>query len=171
MARLIRNATRIYLLQADHCIRKHVYCPDERAPSVFLDKDLLGIVSPKIIQEGRGRFKHITILTVRIRTDRPKQIAQTRSDAADHIRNTVNSGIVQLTHITLGIFFSRRHNEIFFVFCQKKDLSFHCKLSPLGTICMKCQILFSGKNKKKNVTNLSSAENFIQSVKHLLHYS
>ena len=108
MARLIRNATRIYLLQADHCIRKHVYCPDE---SVFLDKDLLGIVSPTIIrgwiQEGRGRFKHITILTVRIRTDRPKQTAQTRSDAPDHIRNTVNSGIVQLTHSTLGIFFQQ----------------------------------------------------------------
>ena len=32
-----------------------------------------------------------------------------------------------------------------------------CKLSPLETICMKCQFLFSGKN-KKNITNLSSAE-------------
>ena len=27
----------------------------------------------------------------------------------------------------------------------------------METICMKCQILFSGKN-KKNITNLSSAE-------------
>ena len=32
-----------------------------------------------------------------------------------------------------------------------------CKLSPLETICMRSQILFSGKN-KKNITNLSSAE-------------
>ena len=30
-------------------------------------------------------------------------------------------------------------------------------MSPLETICMECQILFSGKN-KKNITNLSSAE-------------
>ena len=32
----------------------------------------------------------------------------------------------------------------------------------METICMKCQILFSGKN-KKNITNLSSAE-FAQRV-------
>ena len=31
------------------------------------------------------------------------------------------------------------------------------KLSPLDTVCMLCQNLFSGKN-KKNVTNLSSVE-------------
>ena len=32
-----------------------------------------------------------------------------------------------------------------------------CKLSPVETICMECQILFSGKN-KKNMTNVLSAE-------------
>ena len=32
-----------------------------------------------------------------------------------------------------------------------------CKLSSKLTICMKCHILFSGKN-KKNLINLSSAE-------------
>ena len=32
-----------------------------------------------------------------------------------------------------------------------------CKLSPGETICMNCQILLSGKN-KKNVTNILSAE-------------
>ena len=32
-----------------------------------------------------------------------------------------------------------------------------CKLSPKRTICMKCQILFSRKN-KKNIISLSSAE-------------
>ena len=35
------------------------------------------------------------------------------------------------------------------------------------TICMKCQILFSGKNKKKYF-NMSSAENFTQCAKCLL---
>ena len=30
-------------------------------------------------------------------------------------------------------------------------------LHPMETICMKCQILFSGKN-KKNIINLSSVE-------------
>ena len=47
---------------------------------------------------------------------------------------------------------------IFFSYFPRKtgfDISF--KLSPLGTICMRCQILSSGKN-KKNITNLSSVE-------------
>ena len=37
-------------------------------------------------------------------------------------------------------------------------------MSPKETICMKCQILFSGKN-KKNIINLSSAENAQRVVK------
>ena len=32
-----------------------------------------------------------------------------------------------------------------------------CKLSLMETICMKCQLLFSGEN-KKNITNLSPVE-------------
>ena len=64
---------------------------------------------------------------------------------------------------TLGKIFSIRHFEIFFFFYfpKKQDLTFHanclqwiqktgfnisCKLSPMKTICMKCQILFSGEN-------------------------
>ena len=50
--------------------------------------------------------------------------------------------------------FSRQHTEIFFLFSQKTDTYISYKMSPLGTICMKWQILFSGKN----VINLSSAE-------------
>ena len=46
---------------------------------------------------------------------------------------------------------------IFSYFFQKTEFDISCKLSPLETICMKCQILFSGKN-KKNIINLSSAE-------------
>ena len=60
---------------------------------------------------------------------------------------------------TLGKFFSKQHIEIFFVFSQKTGLDIVCKLSPLETTCMKCQILFSGKN----ITNLASAE-FAQRV-------
>ena len=37
---------------------------------------------------------------------------------------------------------------------RKTEFDTLCKLSPLETICMKCQILFSGKNKKNN-TNVS----------------
>ena len=33
-----------------------------------------------------------------------------------------------------------------------------CKLSPYKTICMECQSLLSGKNKKKDIVNLLSAE-------------
>ena len=36
----------------------------------------------------------------------------------------------------------------FSYFSQKTRLDISCKLSPMETICMKCQILFSEKNKK-----------------------
>ena len=44
--------------------------------------------------------------------------------------------------------------NIFLIFPRKEGLM---QVSPMKTICMKCQILFSGKNKKKGKT-LSSAE-------------
>ena len=40
----------------------------------------------------------------------------------------------------------------FFFFSQKTGFDISCKLSPIETICMKCQILFSGKNKKKYIS-------------------
>ena len=43
---------------------------------------------------------------------------------------------------------------ILFLFSQKTGFDISCKLSPLETICMKCQILFSGKNKN----NMLSAD-------------
>ena len=54
-------------------------------------------------------------------------------------------------------------------FFQKTGYDILCKLSPKETICMKCQILFSGKN-KKNIINLSSAENAqrVVKVKHIV---
>ena len=53
----------------------------------------------------------------------------------------------ELTHSTLGKNFSR-HFEIFF---SKKKIGFDisCKLSPLETICIKCQSLFSGEKIRK----------------------
>ena len=58
----------------------------------------------------------------------------------------------------LGKNFSRQHYEILFYFSpRKQNLTTLCKLSPKETVCMKCQILFSGKN-KKNIISLSSAE-------------
>ena len=50
----------------------------------------------------------------------------------------------------------RQHFETFFLFFLAKGFDALCKLSPKETICMKCQILFSRKN-KKNIS-LSSAE-------------
>ena len=47
--------------------------------------------------------------------------------------------------------------KYFIHFPQKTRLDISCKLSPMETICMKFQILFTGKHKKK-FTNLSSAE-------------
>ena len=54
----------------------------------------------------------------------------------------------ELTHSTVDKNFSRRHLEYFSFFSQKTGFDISCKLSPLETICMKCQILFPGKNKK-----------------------
>ena len=48
--------------------------------------------------------------------------------------------------------------DIVHIFSRKQDLTFHANcLNPMETICMKCQILFSEKN-KKNIINLSSSE-------------
>ena len=48
--------------------------------------------------------------------------------------------------------FSRRYTEMFFfllIFFEKTGLIISFKLSQRETIWMKCQILFSGENKKK----------------------
>ena len=66
--------------------------------------------------------------------------------------------LFDITLSTLGKIFSRRH----FYFSQKKGFHISCKLSPMETICMKCQNLFSGKN-KKTIISLSSAE-FVHSI-------
>ena len=58
----------------------------------------------------------------------------------------------------LGKNFSRRLKNIFFLFSQKTSFDILCKLSPVETICMEYQILFSGKKKKINKINLSTAE-------------
>ena len=53
----------------------------------------------------------------------------------------------ELTFTTLGIFNRRQIDDIFFlIFPRKQDLTFHANC--LETICMKCHILFSEKNKK-----------------------
>ena len=43
------------------------------------------------------------------------------------------------------------------LFSQKTGLDISCKLSPMETICLKYQILFSVKN-KKHIVSLLSAE-------------
>ena len=48
---------------------------------------------------------------------------------------------------SLGIFSRRQIDDIFLIFPRKQDLTFHANCL-LETICMKCQILFSRKNKK-----------------------
>ena len=66
--------------------------------------------------------------------------------------------VVELTLSTLSKIFSRRHIEIcFLIIPRKQDLIFQANCLHLETMCMKCQILFFGEN-KKNVTKLSSAE-------------
>ena len=60
---------------------------------------------------------------------------------------------------TLGKFSADDILKYFFlIFPRKQDLTFH------ANCLLKCQILFSGKN-KKNIINLSSAENAQRVVK------
>ena len=47
--------------------------------------------------------------------------------------------------------------KYFFLFYQKIEFDISCKLSPLETICMKCQTYFLGKI-RKNTIILSFAE-------------
>ena len=64
---------------------------------------------------------------------------------------SLHNKIIDLTLETLGKIFSRQHNEIFFLFSQNTSFDSLRKLSRMETICMKCQILFYRKNKKKNI--------------------
>ena len=59
--------------------------------------------------------------------------------------------------------FSRQQIYIFLFFPQKIGLTFHANCLLKETICMKCQILFSGKNNKKYF-KMSSAEIFLPSM-------
>ena len=63
-----------------------------------------------------------------------------------------------LTLSKLCKIFISTYGNIFLIF-QKKTTGFDisCKLSSMKTICMKCYILFSGKNKRNGIY-LSSAD-------------
>ena len=85
--------------------------------------------------------------------------------AATHINLLLN---IKLTHancyfLTLTTLWSDSAADkwVIFLFSQKTGYDISCTLSPLDTICLKCQILFSGKKK----INMSSSEKLTQSVK------
>ena len=52
-------------------------------------------------------------------------------------------------------FYAKDILKYFSYFSQKTGFEISCKLSPLETICMNCQILFPQKN-KKNINFLSA---------------
>ena len=54
-----------------------------------------------------------------------------------------------LTHKAPSKICSRRHSKFFFYFLEKTSLAISCESSAKQTIHMKCQDLFSLKNKKK----------------------
>ena len=91
-------------------------------------------------------------------SDHGLQFAQT-SDVTVPILRVLMINILKISADTILYY-------LFLIFPRKKNLTFHanclptyffkkigfdstCKLSPEETICMKCQILFSGKNKIK----------------------
>ena len=69
--------------------------------------------------------------------------------------------IISLTLTTLWANSADDKLKISFLFFPEN------RISPMETICLKCLILFSGKNKKKKKNfNVSCAENFSHSAKH-----
>ena len=72
---------------------------------------------------------------------------------------------------TLGKNFSRRQiDDIFSYFSRKTGFDISCKLSPMETICMKCQILFSGTNKKNIIlSSVEYAHRVVEANNELLH--
>ena len=60
-------------------------------------------------------------------------------------------GLNRLSHNAYhsGKIFSRQCIEIFFLVFLENKIDISCKLSPMETICMECQILFFEKKKKK----------------------
>ena len=55
---------------------------------------------------------------------------------------------MRLLTLALWVKISADILEYFSYFSQKTGFDITCKLSPMETICMQCQNLFSGKNKK-----------------------
>ena len=70
-----------------------------------------------------------------------------------------------LTFITLWLIQQTTNWWYFSWLSQKTGFDISCKLSPMETICLKCQILFSVENKKKYVN--MSTENFNHTAKPL----
>ena len=65
------------------------------------------------------------------------------------VQNSMWQNYTFLTLSTLGKIFSRRQTEIYFILSQKTGFDISCDVSLMEIICMKCQNLFSGKNKTK----------------------
>ena len=59
-------------------------------------------------------------------------------------------------------------DRLVFYFSQKIEFDILCKLSPLETICLESQILFSGKNKKKKMFQIVVCWNFYPACKALI---
>ena len=57
----------------------------------------------------------------------------------------------------MEMFFPEKQDLTFHANCPMERFDISCKFSPVETLCMKCWILFSGKN-KKNIINLLSVE-------------
>ena len=106
-------------------------------------------------------YFHIATLTQRLKVKISGKIIQSERTLSACLTELFADNIIMLS--MLGNNISRQHIEIFFsYFFQKTGFDISRKLSQMETICIKCQILFSGKN-KKNIIDLLSA-GFAQKV-------
>ena len=94
------------------------------------------------------------------RTEKRRPRLYNRTEKYVHAPPRQGSDFLPLTLYMLGEIISRRlFQTFFFFFLENRIFDTSCILSPKETICMKCQILFSRRN-KKNIISLSSADFF-----------
>ena len=97
----------------------------------------------------------------------PAQIGKISNAKSYIVLSGANSQVsVNLFH-SLGNFSRRQIDDVFLFVFQKTRFNIPCKWSPMEAICMKCQILLSGKNKKNvSICRLLKDLSRVLSVKH-----
>ena len=105
--------------------------------------------------ERSARYKwNILERAVKPKSKKKKKKRLAYSQLGNQARDSLTKFFVwQINLLPLsGLIQQMAHWWYFSYFSQKTGFAISCKLSPLETICMKCQILFSREKKRKNIS-------------------